>query len=118
MLMYVMKRTCQQLSEALNSVSSDVIKRTFDTLRTVTPTQLRPKSASNSIQRSQTTFTGHSSSQPFVVLFITYVECVVIVCVVDCFHSSPGKYWGIQSLSNDRLPLVVALGKEGAGAEY
>jgi len=57
-------RTCHQFSEALNSVSTDVIKRTFDRLRTATPTELRHKSASNSIQRSQTTFTGHSNSQP------------------------------------------------------
>ncbi len=57
-------RTCHQFSEALNSVSSGTIKHTFNRLRTATPTQLRHKSASNSIQRSQTTLVGRSSSQP------------------------------------------------------
>ena len=60
----ILQRACQQFSEALHKVSFDAIKRSLNTLRTVTPTQLRHKSASNSIQRSQITFTGPNSSQP------------------------------------------------------
>ena len=55
-----LQRTCHPFGEALNKVSSNAIKRTFNTLRTAIPSQLRHKSASN----YNATITGQSSSQP------------------------------------------------------
>ncbi len=59
-----LQRTCQQFSDALNSVSTSAVKRTWDRIRTYTPEQLRHKSSSSSLKRAKSLFTGHSSSQP------------------------------------------------------
>ena len=59
-----LQRTCQQFSDALNSVSTSAVKRTWDRLRTYTPEQLKHKSSSSSLKRAKSLFTGNSSSQP------------------------------------------------------
>ena len=46
-----LQRTCQQFSDALNFVSNSAVKRTWDTLRTYTPEQLRHKSSSSHQRR-------------------------------------------------------------------
>ena len=59
-----LQSTCEQFSEALNSVSTSVVKRDWDRLRTYTPEQLRHKSSSSTLKRAKSLFTGLSNSQP------------------------------------------------------
>ena len=51
-----LQRTCQQFSDALNSVSTSAVKRTWDRLRTDTPEQLKHKSSSSSLKRAKSLF--------------------------------------------------------------
>ena len=59
-----LQRTCEQFSDALNAVSNSAVKRTWDTLRTYTPEQLKHTSSTSSLKRAKSLFAGHSSSQP------------------------------------------------------
>ncbi len=57
--------TCNQFSNALQSMSGDVVRRTWDRLRTRTPEQLKCKSSTSSLQRTKSTPIHSNSQQPF-----------------------------------------------------